>query len=245
MNAQKLTYGRHPDQHGWLHLPETSPSTRRPLITLIHGGFWRQVWTAALMEPLAHAFTLRGYAVWNLEYRRVGGGGGYPLTEEDLLAGMTLQALHALPSIPKTTVLVGHSAGGYCALRLGAALRKRHDSMHVAGIVSLAGVLDTNEALACGIGNGAVREYFEALQELPHPLPSPIQDLPLGIPRLLASGVDDDTVPMEQSERYCAAAASIGETCDVLFKPHVSHYDVIDPAHPVFHDICSWIADHS
>ena len=44
-------------------------------MVLIHGGFWRSVYTKSLMSPLARDVAARGWAAWNIEYRRVGGLG--------------------------------------------------------------------------------------------------------------------------------------------------------------------------
>ncbi len=37
---------------------------------LVHGGYWRSRWESDLMEPLAAALADRGWATWNVEYRR-------------------------------------------------------------------------------------------------------------------------------------------------------------------------------
>src|SRR5690606_37319667 len=41
-----------------------------PVVALVHGGCWRSMWTADLMEALCGDLVGRGFAVWNLEYRR-------------------------------------------------------------------------------------------------------------------------------------------------------------------------------
>jgi len=77
--ARQIAYGDHPDQVGNLHLPVGDGPW--PTVVLIHGGDWRWGWDRTLMTPLAHDLARRGYAVWNIEYRRVGQeGGGWPGT---------------------------------------------------------------------------------------------------------------------------------------------------------------------
>ena len=43
-----------------------------PVVVLIHGGFWRQLYTKQLMHRLARAVIARGWMAYNIEYRRVG-----------------------------------------------------------------------------------------------------------------------------------------------------------------------------
>src|SRR5262249_23711442 len=79
-------YGPHASQLGDLHLPQTKSP---PVVCLLHGGFWRMPHDRAQMTPLAADLAQRGYAAWNLEYRRVGAaGGGWPGTLEDVAAGV-------------------------------------------------------------------------------------------------------------------------------------------------------------
>ena len=71
-------YGPEQDQFGWLQLPAApAPDNGFPVVILVHGGFWRQQFGATLMDDLATDLAERGYASWNIEYRRVGGAGGW------------------------------------------------------------------------------------------------------------------------------------------------------------------------
>ena len=78
---------------------------------LIHGGFWRQRYGRELEGGIARDLAARGWAVWNIEYRRLGGEGGWPTTFEDVEA-----AIRALPVDAARVVAIGHSAGGQLAL---------------------------------------------------------------------------------------------------------------------------------
>ncbi|MGB6581980.1 MAG: hypothetical protein WBF34_29100, partial [Streptosporangiaceae bacterium] len=70
-------YGPDPAQFGELWLPGgTSAAT----VVIVHGGFWRARYDLSLGRPLAADLVRRGYAVWNLEYRRAGAAGGWPAT---------------------------------------------------------------------------------------------------------------------------------------------------------------------
>jgi hypothetical protein len=52
----------------------------QPVVALIHGGFWRQIYTKRLMHRMAEAVVAHGWVAYNIEYRRVGafGRGGWP-----------------------------------------------------------------------------------------------------------------------------------------------------------------------
>jgi alpha-beta hydrolase superfamily lysophospholipase len=61
-----------------------------------------------LMSKLAADLAANGVAAWNLDYRGIGGGGGWPATFDDLAAG--IDALAAVPSLDLSRVTaVGHS----------------------------------------------------------------------------------------------------------------------------------------
>jgi len=75
------SYGPHRHQFCELSIPEgDGPAGGFPVSALIHGGFWRERYCLDLMDALAHDLCARGWAVWNVEYRRLGESG-------DLLGG--------------------------------------------------------------------------------------------------------------------------------------------------------------
>src|SRR5215813_14060546 len=81
--AIRLAYGPGAFQYGDLRLP-TGPGPH-PIVMLIHGGYWRSRYGLKLMTELAKDLAARGYAAWNIEYRRVGNpGGGWPGTFLDV-----------------------------------------------------------------------------------------------------------------------------------------------------------------
>ena len=57
---------------------------------MIHGGFWRARYGRKLMRDLCHDLAGRGWAAWNIEYRRLGhgSGGGWPTTLADVGAAI-------------------------------------------------------------------------------------------------------------------------------------------------------------
>ena len=103
-----------------------------PVAVLFHGGFWYHAWERDLMDGLALDLARRGIAAWNVEYRRVGAGGGWPATGEDAArAADHLLALAPVYELDLGRVAVlGHSAGAQLALWVAA--RGRRGEVHPA-----------------------------------------------------------------------------------------------------------------
>ena len=91
--ALRVPYGPDPEQYAELTLP--AGVAGKGTVIIIHGGYWRAGYTAELGRPLAGNLAARGFACWNLEYRRAGNGGGWPQTLGDVLAGIGALALAA------------------------------------------------------------------------------------------------------------------------------------------------------
>lgn len=155
----KIAYGPGPQQFAELWLPTGEGPF--PTVVLIHGGCWQaDLPGVELMDYLAADLRHRGYAVWNIEYRRIGHpDGAYPGTFEDAAAGVDhLRTLAAPRKLDLgRVVFVGHSAGGHLAswLAARAGLPKASplwmaDPLPVKGVVSLAGINDLEAFRASG-----------------------------------------------------------------------------------------------
>src|SRR5690625_6605437 len=72
--SHHIPYEDHPSQFGVLRMPKLSELS--PVIITIHGGFWQSKYGLEENTPLDEDLTRRGYATWNIEYRRVGEDGG-------------------------------------------------------------------------------------------------------------------------------------------------------------------------
>ena len=155
-SVDRVAYGQDPSQFGELYLPARIPLAT---VVVIHGGYWVDGFVAEAMQPMCRALQADGYAVWNLEYRRIGGGGGWPATFEDVATG--IDHLTTFDTVDTSDVrLVGHSAGG--TLAVWAASRRDTtpggpSAVTVTRCVSLAGVLDLTEASRLGLGGGQRR----------------------------------------------------------------------------------------
>jgi acetyl esterase/lipase len=220
--AQRSSYGPHADQWVDARLPAGDGP---PVAVLIHGGYWRSVWGADLMDALAIDLTERGFATWNLEYRRPDAH-GWNATTSDIASGLDALATVDVPLDLDRVVVIGHSAGGQLAMRAAA------DSGRVALAVSLAGVLDLGEGYRRGTGVGAVAA---ALGGGPDAVPGfyatadPMARLPLGVPQLVVIARDDDPDLVDCGRRYAAAARAAGDDVTELELPG-EHFAVIDPA---------------
>jgi dipeptidyl aminopeptidase/acylaminoacyl peptidase len=226
-----MSYGAHPEQLAEVRLP--AGNGPHPVVLLVHGGFWRAQFDRSTLAALAVDLTGRGFATVNVEYRRIGAGGGIPETLEDVQA-----AAEALPRLAPSAdrnrvVALGHSAGGHLALWLAG-------TGTVRAVASLAGVCDLAAAAEDGLGDGAAVELTGGLpaeRRTAYALADPLQRLPTGIPTLLVHGDADDRVPVEQSRRYARAAAAAGDACELLELPGVGHFEVLDPRGPAWAEV--------
>ena len=220
-------YGPHPSQLVESYEADGEP---RGAAVLIHGGFWRAAYDRHLMDELCRDLSARGWAAWNLEYRRLGDGGGWPATFDDVAAG-----IHAVRASNKPSrgplVAIGHSAGGHLALWAATRALVTH-------VVSQAGVTDLAEAARLGLSRGVVDEL---LPPEAYALASPAQLLPLGVPQLLVHGENDATVPVALSRDYQAAAVEAGDAVDLVTLPGVGHFEHLDPSSGAWRAVIDWL----
>jgi acetyl esterase/lipase len=229
-----LAYGPDPSQEGDLWLP--AGDGPHPVAVLFHGGFWYHAWERDLMDGLAEDLAGRGIAAWNVEYRRVGAGGGWPATGED--AGRATEHLAALAPVYgldlSRVAVLGHSAGAQLALWVAA--RRRRASVHPALAVGLATIADLESARSDRIGGGSVTRLVDGTgvvdAEAALADASPLARLPIGVPQILAHTVDDAVVPPSQTIRYAEAARAAGDEVSVLEIKAGGHFGLLDPRTP-------------
>jgi len=218
----------------------------RPVVVLIHGGFWRQLSTKRLMHRMARAIAAHGWVAYNLEYRRVGRlGGGWPVTFDDVVDA--LDALAGVEGVDhRRIVTCGHSAGGHLALwagasrASGAASRVRPGAVRVHTAISLAGVVDLSAAARHRIGGDAVVDLMGGgPDEVPHryALGSPAQLMPSDTRQLLLHGLDDTTVPPALSRDYVDFVRTRGGAARYVPLPGVAHMEMIDPGGAAFPEV--------
>lgn len=241
-------YGPLPDHVGDLYLADAA---RARVVCLLHGGFWRMPYGREHIAPLAGDLVKRGFAVWNLEYRRVGSGGGWPGTLQDVGAGIDYLATLAAEGAPidlNHVTVVGHSAGGHLAL--WSARRARGNGfqprrVRLQAAVGLAPVADLKLAYELRCGNGAVenflggspQEYAERYRTS-----SPAEMLPLGVRQLLIHTAGDDDVPIDISRRYAGAARAAGDDIEFIELASGGHMDFVDPRSEAHAALCRWLS---
>jgi acetyl esterase/lipase len=219
-----------------------------PVVALLHGGFWRPLYTKRLMQRMAAAVVAHGWAAYNIEYRRVGrfGGGGWPATFEDVHAAV--DALAEVDGIDLHRVVTcGHSAGGHLAMWAGSTrttATARTPVVPVRAAISLAGVVDLDVAARLGLGGGAVPSLMGGdPEERPteYALGSPAALLPIGIPQLLVHGLDDTTVPPSLSSNYADLASARGDDASYVGLAGAGHMDMIDPRGAAFLEVTTFL----
>lgn len=224
-----LSYGDHPAQVGDLRLPHRA--VRVPIVVLLHGGFWRHEWEHDVMDGIALDLTRRGYATWNVEYRRVGPtGGGWPQSCHDVVRAVTSLVTTDGDVDLERLILLGHSAGAQLALRAAAELRSGAPSPAL--VVALSGMLDLETAARQGVGWGSVEAFLGADCDQDPDVyrdSSPIANLPVGVPQLLTHGTTDRHVPYPQSEAYHERASAAGDAVELASLEGADHFAVLDP----------------
>ena len=224
--VRRVRYGSDPRQFGDLYLPDADPVG---LAVIVHGGFWRAQYGLDLGAPLAESLRSRGWAAWNIEYRRVGDGGGVPATLDDVRAAIAKTA--DLDLGVEAVVGLGHSAGGHLVAWAGGDPR----GGVLTHVISQAGVVDLATAAAENLGGGAVTDFLGHAYGAADRDVDPIAMLPIDVPVWCVHGNDDTIVPISQSEAYVAAANAAGSTAE-LVRVDGDHFVVIDP------DSAAWAA---
>jgi acetyl esterase/lipase len=199
--------------------------------------------TAVCKDLAAH-----GLAAWNLEYRRVGNGGGWPETFLDIAAGVDLLASIEAPVDLERVGAVGHSAGGQLALWAAARTRLPADTPGAKprvvprAVVSQAGVADLRLAADTAPSDEPTRALLGASLDV-HALASPRELVPLGVDQLVLHGERDDTVSIEISRSYATAAREAGDPCELRVLPGAGHFEHIDPSTPEWRLAREWLAE--
>jgi acetyl esterase/lipase len=224
----RLAYGSDPNQFGEIRLP--SGKGPFPVVMNLHGGFWRAQYDLGHAGHLCAALSQRGFATWNVEYRRVGNsGGGWPGTFEDVRSAYRfIPQLGKRYNLDSANVLVmGHSAGGQLALCLAT-----HEPS-LTRVLSLAGVVDLTQAWQLHLSDNAVVAF---LGGTPSEVPEHYREadpmagsIPRATPEWLIHGAGDDVVPSYFSRSYAEQKKRQGEDVHYLEIAAARHYDLIDP----------------
>jgi acetyl esterase/lipase len=226
VTARRIAYGEHPEQFGELTLPEGVGGEKVAVVVLWHGGSFERAYDLQQMRPLAGDLAAHGLAAWNLEYRRLDCGGGWPETFDDARAGVDQLAAIDAPLDLDRVVGVGLSAGSALCLHVAS----QPGRVRLCAAVDLAG-LSNFDAAAELFGDPCVAAA------------DPAALLPFGLPMLHVFGAADDVVPVADAEQFSAAARAAGDSSEVRLVPG-DHYVHMDPDSEAWHTALEWLEQH-
>jgi acetyl esterase/lipase len=236
-SGQTHAYGPHRSQRADLYLP--SGRGPHPVVVTLHGGSWQRRYGRIVMRALVGDLVRRGWAVWNIEYRRLGEGGGWPATFADAAAAIDrLEGLDERLDLERVSVL-GHSAGGQLALwaasrgRLPAGAPGAGPAIEPRQAIAQAGVCDLAGAYRRWRG-GAVRALMGGSpEEFPdrYALGDPLALAPARGAVLLVHGIEDEVVSIAISRSYAARAAELRAPVELveIAGPAGRHRAHLDP----------------
>lgn len=252
--THRIAYGPDSEQFGDLYLPDSSTQDDAllPVVIAIHGGCWRARYTLDHLSPFCAALAAKGVAVWSIEYRRVGNGGGWPNTFLDV--GHAADKLREIAPTYKLDLnrvaAAGHSAGGHLVLWLAgrACLPASSpayiaDALKLRGVAALAAVVDLADSIVCDIcGGNATNLMFgnPVDQASAYAQASPIHLLPTGVPSINVAGQYDDTVPPTHTRPYVEQAQKLGDRAEWMQVNDVGHYELVMPNSSAFASV--WAA---
>ncbi|EON32265.1 Esterase / lipase [Gordonia terrae C-6] len=250
MTIQRFDYPTPDDgdsEQNWaeLYLPEGEQRVDSiPLVVLIHGGAWQSALGADIFEPLARDLAGQGMAVYNIEYRRVGSGGGWPTTFRDVASALDHVVVvdRQFPQIDTDDeLIVGHSAGAQLAVWGGTRHKLEDDEVGArplfrpTRVVSLAGPLDMTYAATHGDDR-----IVTALGGTPAQVPQrytmvdPIQNIDPDTPVVAVHGTADRMVAPANSQRYVAAVVREGGEAEAVLIRGGNHGSVVTSDAPEY-----------
>jgi len=254
-----ISYGPGAQQFGELWLPEAAGP--HPLVIFIHGGCWLNEYDIGHAAPLANALRGAGYAVWSVEYRRIGDpDGGWPGTLLDVGAAVDHVRVLAreFPVDASRVIVSGHSAGGHLALWSAARPdlepgnpfyneKYAEDPVAVRGVIGLAAIADL-ESYARGVSS-CERATLELMGGSPeaqserYAAASPVRLVPWTAPTHLVQGRADSIVPGAQAGALASAGAAAGRQIQVSWVDGAGHFDLIHPHTPAFRRVLEVFAE--
>lgn len=232
----RYEYGKRDQQFGELTLPSAAPP--HPVIVLIHGGGYREMYNLRPLGTVVSALAEAGFAVWNIEYRRYGNGGDYPHMFLDIAVGADcltqVAAAHQLDL--NRVISMGHSAGGHLALWLAGRRNIETSSplfvsepLPIHGVIALAPLADVAHGSESELSSDALLAVMGGrATAAPNAYRNgcPAQLLPLGIPQRILVG-SADAAMLDNAKRYIDAAAEAGDDCQLIVLPGAGHFEIV------------------
>lgn len=217
-----ISFGKSEDQVIDFYLPQDQ---KKPLLVLIHGGYWRPEYDRKHLAPLAKALANIGWPVALIEYRRIIGNPGAMMSD-------VISAIEEVSKSYSKLILIGHSAGGHLAL---VASHKINPS----AVIALAPLTNLLAAEELDLDEGAVSDFLGAPSSL-RPELDPTKLPALSMPTTLIHGTLDLRVPINFSRDYVAQKA--GPNLHFLEFENLGHFELIDPRSEIFGEISRVLA---
>lgn len=172
-----------------------------PLVTLIHGGYWRPAHTRVHMRALAGKLSKNGFRVANIEYRR----------DLDNPEKLFEDVNSALEKLTESIAIIGFSVGGQLALISNSQAHK---------LILLAPITDLQRTKDESLGDGAVDAYFGKtdLKRFDPSLKNYEQHL------YILHGDADDRVPIEHSRDFAKSKGAA-----LMEISGADHFAMVDP----------------
>jgi acetyl esterase/lipase len=237
----RIQYGESPLQFGHLRLPEGSGP--HPVVVFIHGGCWLSMFDIRHAGQAEQAIADAGYAVWSLEYRRVGDpGGGWPGTFLDVARGVDhlSELADEYPLDLDRVIASGHSAGGHLALWASArpgipASSELYTAqpLPIHGVLALAPAPNLESLHNAGVCGDVVDSLMGGSPDAfpnRYDIGSPMRLMPADVPqRLIVGGQDRSWSPSGRA--YFELARAEGKSPVSLREASESgHFEMIVPS---------------
>lgn len=233
-----VAYGPSSEQVGELHLP-TGPGPH-PVVVLFHGGSFLTEYGRDMLAPASADLARRGIAAWNVTYRRLGSGGGWPATFADARAALAHLAELDAPLDRDDVSVLGFSAGFPVAAHAVA----RADAVRPRRLVDLAGVAGLDLAARSGGPGSGVWELLGDPDVEVHAYAGadPMAAVPLGVDTLVVHGEADELVPLALSEAWVDRARAAGDRVELRVEAGAGHFDVHLPGTAGWAAVTDWLA---
>ena len=240
--CERYFYGEDNSQFGDLYLPQRNQELLS-VIVLIHGGYWKQshsldsYLTYSLIPPLVR----RGFAVWNIEYRRMEAEGenkaaSWPAVFTDVASAVdSLKDLSVKHSLNLNKIYsIGHSAGG--CLALWAAYRRNihhcselytaspvriYKAMSIAGVISLTHGDDLCQPQQIERLIGGT--YSDMFHRYCNSDPAAVYDSK--VPTFIYHGGADETVSPSQIEHFKSLSGA--RQLQIMFEKDADHFSML------------------
>lgn len=240
-----LVYGKHRLQLVDVWKPEGQEPV--PAILMIHGGCWQtEIAERDIMNWIADDLRRHGVGVWNIEYRGVDEGGGYPNTYLDVAQAADLFRDRAADYgfQTKKMIVIGHSAGGHLALWLAnrpkipaSEVIRGSTPIHIDVAISQGGLPDLQAASGRDghpCGTDAPFAMMGAERRLTK-VTSPPEMLPGDARQILFHNSLDRIAPPKFAQAYIDAVRPNNVDVKLIETPAEGHVELVAP------DSKSWV----